>query len=65
MGKSSKSGKRHICSYHTQGLKLTKAWTDAIRTTRSLNKDGTEWNPTEHSRICAQHFVSGAPSLGK
>ena len=65
MDRSSEIGKSYKCSYHTQGLKLTKAWTDAIRTTRSLNKDGTEWNPTKHSIICAQHFVSGAPSLGK
>ena len=22
------------------------------------------WEPTEHSRICSLHFVSGAPAIG-
>ena len=48
---------------HTK--ETTKFWTDAIRTTRSINKEGTEWYPTKNTIICAQHFVSGAPCNGK
>ena len=27
------------------------------------NNDGSEWVPTDHSKICAIHFFSGKPSI--
>ncbi|CAN7988290.1 unnamed protein product [Ixodes hexagonus] len=34
-------------------------WITAVR---RKNADGTNWEPTRHSKICSAHFVGGAPS---
>ena len=35
-------------------------WLQAIK---KVNVDKKDWMPSEHSRICNQHFVSGHPSI--
>ena len=40
----------------------TDAWIAAIH---RINPDGTPWIPTEHTRICSAHFVTGKPDLSK
>ncbi|KAH7951042.1 hypothetical protein HPB52_004520 [Rhipicephalus sanguineus] len=34
-------------------------WISAVK---RVNPDGSLWQPTEHSRICGAHFITGRPS---
>ncbi|XP_064454854.1 uncharacterized protein LOC135366128 [Ornithodoros turicata] len=36
-----------------------KKWVQAMR---RVNEDGSPWEPTANSRVCSDHFVTGAPS---
>ncbi|XP_064473508.1 uncharacterized protein LOC135388109 isoform X4 [Ornithodoros turicata] len=39
-----------------------EAW---IRAVKRVGKDGHLWTPSQHSRICGDHFVTGEPSNDK